>query len=135
LHALKQGAGAVKVDSLLAEIDKLEQIEALELPAELFREVPPRVVESYRQRVAVEDLHEVQRHPDAVRYTLLAAFCWQRREILTPWSICSSTPIHRLGIRRTQGRQGVLREIKRVRGKHRLLYEIAEVLWIIPTGR
>ena len=67
LHELKQGAGAIKVDSLLAEIAKLEQIEALGLPADLFLAIPPKVLETYRQRVAVEDLHEVQRHPDAVR--------------------------------------------------------------------
>ena len=71
LHDLKQGAGAIKVDSLLTEIDKLEQIENLELPADLFLATDAKVLETYRQRVAVEDLHEVQRHPDPVRYTLV----------------------------------------------------------------
>jgi len=32
LHDLKQGAGAIKVDSLLDEVGKLEKIEELELP-------------------------------------------------------------------------------------------------------
>ncbi len=39
LHDLKQGAGAIKVDTLLAEIDKLEQIENLELPAEVLLQI------------------------------------------------------------------------------------------------
>lgn len=54
LYELKRGPGAVKLDSLLTEIAKLETIEALELPANLFAGVSPRVMESYRQRVAVE---------------------------------------------------------------------------------
>ena len=62
---------------MLTEIDKLQKIEALELPADLFIHIPSKVMESYRQRVAVEDLHEIQRHPAHIRYTLLAAFCWQ----------------------------------------------------------
>ncbi len=50
--------------------------------------------------MAVEDLHEVQRHPDPVRYTLLAAFCWQRRrEIIDTLVDLLIDLIHRLGIR------------------------------------
>lgn len=129
LHELKQGAGAIKVESLFAEIGKLEQIEALELPPDLFLAIPPKVVETYRQRVAVEDLHEVQRHPDAVRYTLLAAFGWQRRrEIIDTLVDLLIDLIHRLGIRAEHKvDKAVIREVKRVRGKNRLLAEIAEV--------
>jgi hypothetical protein len=67
LHDLKQGAGAIRVDSLLVEIDKLEKIEKLGLPTDLFLVTDAKVLESYRRRVAVEDLHEIQRHPDPVR--------------------------------------------------------------------
>ena len=100
LHDLKQGTGAINVDSLLVEIDKLEMIENLELPADLFLAIEPGVVEAYRLRAAVEDLHEVQRHPEAVRYTLLAAFCWQcRREIIDVLVDLLIDLIHRLNIR------------------------------------
>lgn len=63
LHRLKQGAGAIQVDSLLVEVDKLVKIENLELPPDLFLATDSKVVESYRQRISVEDLHEIQRHP------------------------------------------------------------------------
>jgi TnpA family transposase len=137
LHDLKQGAGASKVDSLLSEIDKLAQIDALALPADLFLDTAPKVVETYRQRVAVEDLHELQRHPDPVRYTLLAAFCWQRRrEIIDTLVDLLLDLIHRLGIRAEHKvEKVVLREIKRVQGKQRLLYELAEVAVEQPEGR
>ena len=135
-HELKQGTGAVKVDSLLREIDKLQQIEALALPADLFADTAPKVVETYRQRVAVEDLHEIQRHPDPVRYTLLAVFCWQRRrEIIDTLVDLLIDLIHRLGIRAEHKvDKAVLREMKRVHGKKRLLYEVAEVAVDQPEG-
>jgi hypothetical protein len=136
LHDLKQGAGAIKVDSLLIEIDKLEKIENLELPADLFLTTDAKVLETYRRRVAIEDLHEVQRHPDPVRYTLLAAFCWQRRrEIIDVLVDLLIDLIHRLNIRAEHKvDQAVIREIKHVRNKNRLLYEIAEASIDNPEG-
>jgi len=44
LYELKRGPGAVKLDSLLTEIVKLETIEALELPADLFAGVSSRIL-------------------------------------------------------------------------------------------
>jgi len=136
LHELKRGAGAINVDSLLDEIDKLEKIEYLDLPQDLFQATDPKVVESYRRRVAVEDLHEVQRHPDPVRYTLLAAFCWQRRrEIIDVLVDLLIDLIHRLNIRSEHKvDKAVIREIKRVRNKNRLLYDIAEASVGNPEG-
>ncbi len=136
LHELKQDAGAIKVDSLLTEIAKLEQIEALELPADLFLDTAPKILEAYRQRVTAEDLHEVQRHPDPVRYTLLAAFCWQRRrEIIDILVDLLIDLIHRLGIRAEHKvDKVVLKEIKRVRGRNRILYEMAAASVDHPDG-
>lgn len=136
LHELKRGAGAINVDSLLDEIDKLEKIEQLDLPHDLFRTTDPKVVETYRRRVAVEDLHEVQRHPDPVRYTLLAAFCWQRRrEIIDVLVDLLIDLIHRLNIRSEHKvDKAVIQELKRVRNKNRLLYDIAEASVGNPEG-
>lgn len=136
LHELKRGAGAINVDSLLDEIDKLEKIEHLDLPYDLFLTTDPKVVETYRRRVAVEDLHEVQRHPDPVRYTLLAAFCWQRRrEIMDVLVDLLIDLIHRMNIRAEHKvDKAVIQEIKRVRNKNRLLYDIAEASVGNPDG-
>ena len=80
LQELKQAAGAIKLETMLREIQKLKTIEAIGLPDTLFANVSTKVVASYRQRVAVENLHEIKRHPPEIKYTLLAAFCWQRRQ-------------------------------------------------------
>jgi hypothetical protein len=82
LAAVKDGAGAVSVETVLDEIAKLTQLRALGLPEGLFRDVPATLVTPYRQRAASEPPRELRRHPPEVRYTLLAALCWQRqREI------------------------------------------------------
>ena len=75
---LKTSPGAVGLESVLHEIDKLRVLLQLALPADLFEQVSPKVVTLYRERAATETLYELRRHPDATRDTLLAAFCQQR---------------------------------------------------------
>ena len=137
LHELRQGTGAVKLESLLRETEKLEHIEKLELPETLFAHVNDQVVESYRQRIAVEELHEIKRHPDPVRYTLLAAYCWQRRrEIIDTLVDLLLDLIRRMQIRAERKIDRiVLKEIKRVHGKGRILYNIADVAVANPEGK
>ena len=137
LHQLRQGPGAVKVKTLLVEIDKLQKIEALGLPENLFAGVSSKVLESYRQRMVVEELHEVKRHPAAVRYTLLAAYCWQRRrEIIDTMVDLLLDLIHRMQIRAERRIDKiVLKEVKRVHGKGRMLYNIADVAVDNPDGK
>ena len=70
-------------DSLLKEIDKLETIRQLELPEHLFTQTSPKIVQHYRQRASTEPPRELRRHPQSIRYTLMAAFCWQRKQEIT----------------------------------------------------
>jgi hypothetical protein len=83
LAVIKEGAGALKVETVLDEIAKLEQLRALGLPEDLFWDVPAKLVTQYRQRAGSEWPRELRRHPLAVRYTLLAALCWQREREIT----------------------------------------------------
>jgi hypothetical protein len=78
LSSVKNDAGSVKVETVLEEVAKLRQLRALELPDTLFRTAPPKLVTHYRQRAASEPPRELRRHPPEIRYTLLAALCWQR---------------------------------------------------------
>jgi uncharacterized protein DUF4158 len=57
-----------------AELARLELVRGIKLPADLFDQVLPQEQERYRRRVAVEAPHELRRHPEAARLTLLAAF-------------------------------------------------------------
>ena len=63
LATVKDGAGAVKVETVLDEIAKLTQLRALGLPEGLFRDVPATLVTPYRQRAASEPPRELRRHP------------------------------------------------------------------------
>ena len=52
LHALKADPGRVGLDSVLAEVAKLQRLRRVGLPADLFRDVPPKLVATYRHRPA-----------------------------------------------------------------------------------
>ena len=58
LAAVKDGAGAVSVETVLDEIAKLKQLRALGLPEGLFRDVPTTLVTPYRQREITDTLVE-----------------------------------------------------------------------------
>ncbi len=77
LHYLKEDTGPVGLERVMLEIAKLERIHQLGLPADLFAQVSAKTLASYRQRIAVEELQEVRRHPD--------------RRLWIPWSSCSWT--------------------------------------------
>ncbi|MGH8067915.1 MAG: hypothetical protein ACRERE_22355 [Candidatus Entotheonellia bacterium] len=70
----------------------------------------------------------MRHHPAPVRYTLLAAFCWQRRrDIIDGLVDLLVLVIHRIGVRAEHKVvQGFLRDLQRVDGKTTLLYKLAE---------
>jgi hypothetical protein len=72
---LKTDPGRVSLKSVLRELEKLRQIEALQLPNNLFAALQPKILRQYRLRAAAEPPREVRRHPEPIHYTLLAAFC------------------------------------------------------------
>jgi hypothetical protein len=55
---LKADPGKLGVESVLREVSKLRTIRNLELPYDLFRDIPLKVLTKYRQRTATEDLRE-----------------------------------------------------------------------------
>ena len=74
---LRADPGRVSLESVLQEIAKLEQIATLGLPDDLFTSVPSKVLRKYRIRAARERPSQLRRHPETIRHTLVAAFCWQ----------------------------------------------------------
>ncbi|PWB50056.1 MAG: hypothetical protein C3F06_13215 [Candidatus Methanoperedenaceae archaeon] len=100
LSDLKSEAGAATLENVLSEISKLERIRALSLPSDLFSDFSRKRILWCKQRIAVEDLSEIRRHPAAVRYTLLSAFCYQREQEITDTLIeLLITLIHKIGAR------------------------------------
>ena len=137
LAAVRDGAGAVKVETVLEEIDKLKKLRALHLPENLFRDVPGKLVAHYRQRAATEPPRELRRHPPEMRYTLLASLCWQRQREITDNLVELLIRIaHRVGVRAEKKVDSeLLKYVKKVAGKTRLLYRIAKAATGQPEGK
>jgi hypothetical protein len=130
---LKTNPGAVGLESLFYEIDKLRVLAQLELPANLFGEASPKVVTLYRQRAASETLYELRRHPDATRYTLLAAFCLQRRaEVIDSLVDLLLLVVQRIGARAEKRVSKRYIDEARVDNKPRLLCQVAEAALAHP---
>lgn len=62
----------MSLEHTLEEIAKLERIEQLGFPATLLVQASPKLLQQYRQRIVVEEVHEIRRYPDSLRWTL----CW-----------------------------------------------------------
>ncbi len=127
LLALRAGTGPARLQSVDEEASKLRTIRALALPADLFDGVPARVLLAYRRRVAAEELHELRRHPDPIRLTLLAAFCQVRgREITDSLTDLLIATVHRIGSRAEKRVEGeLIAGLKRVVGKPAILFKLA----------
>ncbi len=135
-HTLKQDPGALSLKAVLDTAAKLIRLRQLELPATLFRDVAPRIVTAYRDRVAAEPPREVRRHTDQIRATLLACFCWDRTQEITDQLVDMLIDIiHRIGARAERRiERAYIAEIKRVRGKARMYYNIADAALEHPDG-
>ena len=90
----------------------------------------------YRQRAGTEWPRELRRHPLAVRYTLLAALCWQREREITDDLVELLIHIaHHVGVRAEEKVNAeLMKYVKTVMGKAKLLYKLAKVVTAQPEG-
>src|SRR5215469_6464908 len=136
LHALKQDVGPLSLERVFQEIEKLERIHQLGLPADLFAHVSAKTLDSYRNRIAVEDLQEVRRHPDPIRFTLLAGYCWRRRQEIvdTLVQLLLDMAHHLTTKAERRVEKAFVKDIKKVSGKTTLLFRLAEAAVDKPDG-
>jgi hypothetical protein len=135
-NELKADPGRAGVDSVLKEVNKLKIIRHLELPDDLFRDIPHKVLKKYRQRVSTEDLRELRRHPDPIRYTLLSAFfCLRCMEISDNLVDLLIQIIHRIGVRAERKiKKEILNDLRRVGNKYGILFNMAQTAIDNPDG-
>lgn len=136
LAILKSDPGRLGLDSLISEAAKLEQLRQLELPADLFQGISNKVLQIYKQRVAVEPPRELRRHPDNQRYTLMSAFCWLRTHEITDKLVeLLIQIIHRINSRAEKRvSKELLDDFKKVSGKTGILFQLAEAAINKPDG-
>ena len=80
---LKADLGKSSRDNLLLGIERRQAIDAIGLVTDVFKGVPPKFIDQFRQRCATESIRELRRHPVPIRYSMVAMFCWRRRQQLT----------------------------------------------------
>ena len=128
LHDLRADPGPVSIETLEEELSKLVLLQSLELPPHLFDRISLRIVKGYRRRVAVEEIHELRRHPATIRMTLLSAFCYLRTgELIDTLGNLLIDMVHRVAHRaEVRVERELIADYKRVSGKNNLLFQIAE---------
>jgi len=133
---LKTDPGRIGVESFQKEVAKLEIFEQLELPADLFKKIPTKVLQVYKSRVIVEHPRDLRRHPEHIRYTLFTAFCWLRsQEVIDNLVELLIQIVHRIGANAEKRvDKELIQDFKRVHGKNNLLYQMAEASLKTPDG-
>ena len=125
-----------QLERVVQAAKQLEQLQQLCIPDDLFAKVSIKVIDPFRQRVTVETPSQLRRHPDPIRYTLLAAFCILRQEEITDDLVeCLIQIVHKISSKAERRvYKQLLEDLQRVTGKTNLLFRIAEASVDNPLG-
>ena len=134
--AIRDEPGNVSVKTIAAEVVKLEAINTVGLPEELFDEIAPGVLLAWRSRVAAEAPSHLREHPHEIKVTLLAAYLHcRRREIIDALVDLLITTVHRINARAEAVVTGeFVAELKRVSGKENILFQMTGAALGTPKG-
>lgn len=134
MELVKAVPGNVSLESMLAEIRKLRAVRAISLPPDLFADVAPKVLASWRIRAAVESPSHLRDHPIELRLTLLAALLYAReREITDTLVDLLISTVHRVNARADRRvTQELVNAFKKVTGKENILFSIAQAALEAP---
>lgn len=133
---LKQDPGAPGLESLLAEISKLQRVRAVGLPPDLFEGISEKLVALWRVRAAKQYPSALRASAAPVRLTLLAALCRARSVEITGALVDLFTElVLRINTRAEKKVEGeFVKEAHRVRSKETILFRVAEAALSEPNG-
>ena len=128
--------GRVSLESLLAEIAKLERLRGLGLPPDLLRSAHREQVKRFRRRAAIETAWELRRHTERIRLPLLAFWCVPRQaEVIDGLVELLIQVTHRITVKaERRALEELVEEAVEVRGKAVILFRIAEAAVGSPEG-
>ena len=134
--SLQADPGRVGLESLFAEIGKLEIVRALKLPPGILKQHHPELIKRFRRRVATEAVWELRRHPEHIRLPLLVFYCVPREgEIIDGLIELLLEITHRITVRAERRVvEELLDEYRQVRGKTGILFRVAEAAVSNPEG-
>jgi hypothetical protein len=134
LQELKEDPGPLTLETLLAEIGKLERVKALKLPDGLFEGVSEKIVAGWRARAMKMYPSDLAGAPDPIRITLLAALCHVRRaEMVDGLVELLIQLVHKISVRAERKVESEINsEFRRVHGKNGILVRLAEAALELP---
>jgi Tn3 transposase DDE domain len=134
---IREEPGNVSVKTIEREVFKLRAIKAVGLPDGLFADVAPKILASWRARVAAEAPSHLRSHPHDIQVTLLAAYLYCRgREITDTLVDLLIATVHRINARaETKVVGDFVAELKRVSGKENILFKMTEAALEAPEDR
>ena len=137
LAKLKEDPGGVDLKNVLETGEKLRYLRTMELPDTLFADVDPKWIAVYCQRATAEPPSDLKDHPDAIRYTLLAAFCQVRQMEITDQLIDLLIQIiHKIGTRAERKiDKAAVKDIRRIYRKHEMLVKMSRASLSDPQGQ
>ncbi|MEU0744431.1 DUF4158 domain-containing protein [Streptomyces sp. NPDC006134] len=132
---LRTDPGAPGSESLLTEVNKLERVRRLELPADLFADVSEKLVDAWRARVEGVP-GEPGAHETAAAAVPAGPLCHVRQteitDSLVDLFIQLVLKINTRAERKVEKETGA--ELKKVRGKEAMLLRVAEAALSEPSG-
>jgi TnpA family transposase len=133
---LQADPGRVGLESLLAEIGKLDIVRSLRLPPDILKPHHPELIKRFRRRVATESVWELRRHPERIRLPLLVFYCVPREaEIIDGLVELLLEITHRITARAERRVvEELFEEYRQVRGKTGILFRVAEAAVGNPDG-
>lgn len=135
-QSLRADPGKAGLNSVKQTASRLKLARQVELPADLFKGVPPKLADRYAKRAAVEEPFELRRHAEPLRATLLAAYLHRRGEELTDHLVdLLVETIHKMGKKaesRIEASQDEI--IQKAPGKLKKLYRMAKACVYTPKG-
>ena len=141
IHELKVGAGEAKVKNIKRVCTRLMQLQDIDLPEDLFKDIPLRFLRQYRQQVSVESPSHIRRRlkspkRKAQAITMLAAFCWVRQqEITDDLADLFIRVLKDIRLRAKYNEEKrLLNDFIRVDGKQQLLFRLAHSMLDNPDG-
>jgi len=133
---LRADPGAVGVDSVLGELDKLEVLRSFRVPTGLGDGFARRMIDQWHDRLHASPPSAIAAMSPAARRALSAVWVMRRQQRVTDSVVDLLIAIvHKIGAkaeRRVEREQ--LADLRRVNGKTNMLYRLAEAALASPDG-
>ena len=136
LAELKGDPGALGLETLLAETERLARVRSIGVPAAVFAGASEQLVKAWRSRAAAQYPSDLRAMSQPVRLTLLAALCATRVTEITDGLVDVLIQlVHRINARAERRVEGeMIAALRRVQGKEGILFRVAEAAVEHPDG-